>query len=88
MTGLIASHLVDGIMDGIQIQRLGFLGQLGLAHGSAVFGLHSHLQVLFGGIGHDLTQQLCELGSMLGLFPGSLFPVQTDLRIAFAVRPS
>ena len=25
---------------------------------------------------------------MLGLFPGSLFPVQTDLRIAFAVRHS
>ena len=90
VTGLVASHLVDGVVDGVQIQSLGLLGQLELAGGSTVLGLDAHLQVLLGGVGHDLAQQLGELGSVLSLFIGGLLPVQTDLGIAqpngFAVR--
>ena len=90
MAGLVPGHLVHGVMDGVQAQLLGLLGQLELAGGGAVLGVNTHLQVLLGGVGHDLAQQLGELGSVLSLFIGGLLPVQTDLGIAqpngFAVR--
>ena len=70
--GLVAGHLVDGVVDGVQIQLLGLLGQLKLAQGSAVLGIDAHLQVLLGGVGQDLAQQLSELGGVLSLFQGSL----------------
>ena len=31
VTGLVASHLVHGVVDGVQVQLLGLLGQLELA---------------------------------------------------------
>ena len=68
VTGLVARHLVYGVMDGIQAQFLGQLGQIGLASGRAVLGVNAHLQVLLGGVGHDLAQQLGKLGRMLSLF--------------------
>ena len=49
VAGLVASHLVDGVMDGVQIQLLGLLGQVKLAGGSAVLGIDAQLQVLLGG---------------------------------------
>ena len=81
VTGLVASHLMDGVVDRIQVQSLSLLSQLGLAHGSAILGLYAHLQVLLGGIGNHFAQQLGKLGSVLGLFVSGLFPVQADLRI-------
>ena len=35
MTGLVTSHLVDGVVDGIQAVLLGALGQVELASGGA-----------------------------------------------------
>ena len=67
MTGLVAGHLMDGVVDGVQVQLLGLLGQLELTQGSAVLGVHTHLQVLLGGVGQDLAQQLSKLGGVLGL---------------------
>ena len=64
MPGLIASHFVDGVVDGVEIQLLGALSEGGLAGGGAVFGLDPHLQVLLGGVGEDLAQQLRELGGI------------------------
>ena len=40
VTGLVAGHLVDGIVDGVQVVLLGQLGQLELTGGSAVLGVH------------------------------------------------
>src|SRR5699024_9291398 len=85
VAGLIAGHLMDGVMDSIEVQLLGLLGQVGLALGSAVLGLYAHLQVLLGGVGDHLAQQLGELGGMLGLFIGSLLPVQADFGVALAM---
>ena len=76
---------MDGVMDGVQVQGLGLLGQLELAGGGAVLGLDTDGQVLLGGGGDNLAQQLGELGSVLSLFPGGLLPVQADLGIALAV---
>ena len=90
VTGLVAGHLMNGVMQSVQVVLLAELGQLELAGGSAVLGVHTHLQVLLGGVGHDLAQQLGELGGVLGLLIGGLLPVQADLGVAqpngFAVR--
>ena len=47
--------------------------------------LYTHLKVALGAVGHYLAQQLRELCRMLGLFIGSLLPVQADLGITLAV---
>ncbi|MBR4234924.1 MAG: hypothetical protein IKR85_02540 [Clostridia bacterium] len=39
MTGFVAADLVHDVMDGVQVQGLGALGQVGAALGSAVFGV-------------------------------------------------
>ena len=85
MTGLVASHFVNGVVDGVQVVLLGQLSQLELAGGSAVLGVNAHLQVLLGGVGHDLAQQLGELGSVLSLLIGGLLPVQADLGVTLAM---
>ena len=85
VAGLVASHLVHGVVDGIEASGLGALGKIGLAGGGAVLSLNAHLEVLLGGVGHDLAQELSELGGMLGLLVGSLLPVQADLGIALAM---
>ena len=66
VAGLVTSHLVDGVVDGVQASGLGALGEVELAGGGAVLGLDAHLEVLLGGGGHDLAQELGELGSVLG----------------------
>ena len=70
VAGLVASHLVHGVVDASR-PALGTLGKIGLAGGGAVLGLNAHLEVLLGGVGHDLAQELSELGSVLGLLVGS-----------------
>ena len=81
---------MDGVVDGVQVVLLCAGCQSDLALGCAVLALDAPCQILLGGVGHDLTQQLGELGSVLGLLIGGLLPVQTDLGIAqpngFAVR--
>ena len=72
-------------MDGVQTQSLGALGQVGLAFGCAVFCVYAHFQVLLGGVGDDFAQQFSKLCCVLCFFPSGLFPIQTDLRIAFAM---
>ena len=56
VAGLVASHLVHGVVDGIKASGLGTLGKIGLAGGGTVLGLNAHLEVLLGGVGHDLAQ--------------------------------
>ena len=84
VTGFVAGHLVDGVVDGVEVEGLGALGEVGLAGGGAVFGFHAHLQVLLGGVGQHLTQQLCELGGVIGLLESGGLPVLADLGIALA----
>ena len=73
VTGLVPGHLMHGVVDGVQVQLLGLLGQLELAGGGAVLGVNAHLQVLLGGVGYDLAQQLGKLGGVLGLKNFHLF---------------
>ena len=76
---------MHGIVDGIEASGLGALGKIGLAGGGAVLGLNAHLEVLLGGVSHDLAQELSELSGVLGLLVGSLLPVQANLGVALAM---
>ena len=88
VTSLVAGHLMNGVMDCVKVCSLSSLGQINLAGGSAVLSLNTHLKVLLGGIGNNLAQKLCKLGSMLSLFVSSLLIVQADLRISLSVSNS
>ena len=55
VAGLILSHLMNGVMDCVQVQGLRSLSQVKLAGGSAVLSGNSHLQVLLGGGGNNLA---------------------------------
>ena len=75
VTGLVARHFMDCVVQRVEIVLLAQLGQVGLAGSRAVFGLDANGQVLLGGRGNDLAQQLGELGGVLGLLQTGLLPV-------------
>ena len=52
---------MHSVVDGVEVQLLCQLGQLGLAGGGTVLGFHAHLEVLLGAVGHNFAQQLGEL---------------------------
>ena len=81
MSGFVAGHFMHGVVDGVEVELLGELGELGLAGGGAVFGFNAHFEVLLGGVGHDFAEEFCKLGGVLSLFVGSLLPVQADFRV-------
>ena len=56
--GFVAGHLVHGVVDGIQIQRLGLLGQVGLAGGGTVApdGAGVLISLIFYGFWDDLSR--------------------------------
>ena len=74
-----------GVVDSVEVQSLSALCQIKLAGGCAVLSVYTHLQVLLGGVGYNLAEQLCELSSVLCFLECSLLPVQADFRIALAV---
>ena len=83
MPGFVAGHFMHGVMDGVQAQLLGLLGQVGLALGGAVLGFHTDAQVFLRAGGDNLAQQLGELGSVLRFFKSGGLPVFGDFRIPF-----
>ena len=83
VAGFVAGHFMDRVMDGVQAELLGLLGQVGLALGGAILGFHADAQVFLGAGGDDLAQELRELGGVLGFFECGGLPVFRNLRIAF-----
>ena len=51
VTSLVAGHFVNGVGNGGETELLSELSKLELAHGSAVFSVNTHLEVLLGGVG-------------------------------------
>ena len=45
VSGFVARHLMDGVVDRVEIQRLRALCKVRLARGRAVFGFHAHFEV-------------------------------------------
>ena len=68
VAGFVASHLMDGVVDSVKALLLSELGKSGLTCGRAVLSFNSHLKVLLGAVGHDLTEQLGEFRCVLRLF--------------------
>ena len=85
MAGVVASHLMNSVVDSVEVESLGALSQIELPAARAVLSVNTHLKVLLGGVGYDLAEQLSKLCSVLSLLVSSLLPVQTDFRVAFAV---
>ncbi len=88
MSSLVSCHLVNCIMDCIKTSGLCSLSEICLTSSSAVLSLNSHLEVLLCAVCDNLTEELCELSSVLSLFVSCLLPVKTDLRITFSVGNS
>ena len=65
MTGFVAGHFVHGVVDGVQAEFLGLLGQVGLALGGAVLGFHADAQVFLGAGGENLAQEFREPGGVI-----------------------
>ena len=63
VTSLVSCHLMNGVMDCIQIGSFRTFCQIGLSGGSAVFSFYSHLKVLLGAVGYDFAQQLSKFCS-------------------------
>ena len=85
MTGLILCHLVDGVVDSVEVQSLSLLGQVHLAGAGTALGLCTHHQVLLGAVGDDLAQQLGETGSMICLLVGIALVSLGDLGVALTL---
>ena len=85
MAGLILCHLMDGVVDGVEVQSLSLLGEVHLAGAGTALGLCTHHQVLLGAVGDDLTQQLSETGSVIGLLVGVALVCLSDLGIALTL---
>ena len=75
VAGFVLGHLVNGIVNSVEIKLLCKLCKLEFAHGCAVFGVGAHFEVFLCAVGYDLAQKLCEFSGMLCLFKGCLFPV-------------
>ena len=85
MTGFVPCHLVNGVVDRIEVESLGTLCKVGLACGCAILGFNTHFEVLLGAVGYDFAEELSKLGCMLCFFKSCLLPIKSDLGIAFPV---
>ena len=58
VTGFVAGHLMHGVVDGVQVQSLCALGQVGLALGGAVApdGAEDLISLIFYGFWDDLSR--------------------------------
>ena len=74
MSCLIASHLMDSVMDCVKVQ----CRQIRLACGRAVLSIHSQLKILLGGVCYHLTEQLSESGCMVSFLESSDLVVVAD----------
>ena len=68
VTCLVLGHLVNRIVNGIEILLLGNARKVHLAFACAVLGIHALVEVGLG-IPYNLAYELCKLGCMLGLLP-------------------
>ena len=59
VTGLVASHFMDGVVDGIQAVLLCADGQVGLALGCTELAVNAPCQIVLGGGLHALAARAC-----------------------------
>lgn len=84
MTGLVLSHLVNGVVDGVEVGLLGVDGDAHLVGVGAGLCHHALLKVGLG-VPYHVAEELGKLGSMLSLFPSVALEGLSDFGIALAV---
>ena len=85
MTRLVLRHLVDGIVDRVIAELLRALCDRELALACARFSRCAHLEVLFGGVGHDFAQKFRKLCCVLRFLVSIALVSLCDLGIALAL---
>ena len=85
MTGLISSHLMNGVMDRVKVQLLRAHSQIEFTCGSAVFSGNTLLKVLLRAGADNFAEKLCKLCSVLSLLKCILCESSSYLRISLAV---
>ena len=84
MTSLILSHLVNGVVYGVKVLLLSELCKTELILASAALSVHT-LEEVGLGVPNYLTEELCELSSVLCLLPSVALVSLSDLWITLAV---
>ena len=84
MAGFILGHLVDGIVDGVEVALFGHAGDAHLVLAGAAFSDHALVEVGLG-IPNHVAQQFGELGTVLGLFKSIALEGLGDFGIALAI---
>jgi hypothetical protein len=82
VAGLVTSHLVDGVVDGVKISGLSALSKVSFALSSAILSFYADFEVFLRGRRNDLTEELSETCSVVSLFISCLLIVETYLSIA------
>ncbi len=84
VASLILAHLMNGVMDSVEVQLLSESRDTFLVFASTVLSCNSLLKIGLG-IPDALTEELCELGGMLSLFESVSLESLCDLRISLSV---
>ena len=84
MTGLVLSHFVYGVVDGIETGSLGVLGNTELILASTCLGSSTLLKVGLG-VPYNLAQQFSETRGVVGLLEGIALEGLGNLGIALTV---
>lgn len=84
VTCLVLSHLVDCVVDGVEVAFLGVACDAHFVFAGSAFGDHTFLEVGLG-VPDDFSEEFGEFGAVFGFFEGVAFEGFGDFRIAFAV---
>ena len=84
VASLVASHLMNGVMDRVKVQLFCTFGNILFVLASTGLSHHTFLKVRLG-IPNELTEQLSEARSVISLLECVTAESLSDLRIALAV---
>ena len=84
MTGLVLCHLMDGVVDGVEVELFCTSGNTHLVLVGAGLGCHTLLKVGLG-VPYHIAKELGEFGSVLCFLEGVALESLGDFRIALAV---
>ena len=84
MAGFVFGHLVDGVVDGIEVALLGHAGDAHLVFAGAALGNHALVKVGLG-VPNHVAKQFGKAGAVLGLFKSITLESLGDFGVAFAV---
>ena len=83
MASFVFGHLMNRVMDSVEVQLLSQRSQFFLASASTMLGVDAHGKVLLRAVGQDFAEELSEFCSMLSFFERIALEGFGDLGIAF-----